>query len=130
MAHLCMSAAWGKTEGIGVDTHVHRITNLWGWHDTKNAEETRITLESWLPRDKWREINGLIVGLGQTVCASVVGSRRCGDCDIGGKGLCPSMVVKKVVVKKERVVKSEVKLEDEAVKEEEVKVKEELVEET
>ena len=35
MAYLCLSAAWGRTEGIGVDVHVHRITNLWGWHKTK-----------------------------------------------------------------------------------------------
>ena len=24
MAHLCLSAAWNRTEGIGVDVHVHR----------------------------------------------------------------------------------------------------------
>lgn len=24
MAHLCLSAAWDRTEGIGVDVHVHR----------------------------------------------------------------------------------------------------------
>jgi endonuclease-3 len=30
MAYLTMSAAWGRDEGIGVDVHVHRITNLWG----------------------------------------------------------------------------------------------------
>lgn len=29
MAYLCLSAAWGRTEGIGVDVHVHRISNLW-----------------------------------------------------------------------------------------------------
>lgn len=27
MAHICMQAAWNKTTGIGVDTHVHRISN-------------------------------------------------------------------------------------------------------
>ncbi|KAF2357637.1 Helix-hairpin-helix motif [Trinorchestia longiramus] len=27
MAHLCMEIAWGKVTGIGVDTHVHRISN-------------------------------------------------------------------------------------------------------
>jgi endonuclease-3 len=53
MAYLCMSAAWGRDEGIGVDVHVHRITNLWGWHKTSKPEETRAALESWLPRDKW-----------------------------------------------------------------------------
>ncbi|KAI1811550.1 DNA glycosylase [Poronia punctata] len=98
MAHLCLSAAWDRTEGIGVDVHVHRITNLWGWHGrngSKNPEDTRARLESWLPRDKWREINTLLVGLGQTVCLPV--GRRCGDCDLGLKGLCPAAERKKVL---------------------------------
>ncbi|KAJ5584618.1 uncharacterized protein N7459_004418 [Penicillium hispanicum] len=90
MAYLCMSAAWGKHEGIGVDVHVHRITNLWGWHKTKNPEETRHALESWLPRDKWHEINKLLVGLGQTVCLPV--KRRCGDCYLAGTKLCKSEI--------------------------------------
>ncbi|KAI1271233.1 DNA glycosylase [Xylaria sp. FL0933] len=97
MAHLCLSAAWGRTEGIGVDVHVHRITNLWRWHGTggsKNPEDTRVKLESWLPRDRWREINTLLVGLGQTVCLHV--GRRCGDCELGLKGLCPAAERKKV----------------------------------
>lgn len=95
MAHLCMSAAWGRTEGIGVDVHVHRIANLWRWvgagrggKPTKNPEETRVALEAWLPRDRWREINGLLVGFGQTVCLPV--GRRCGECEIGLQGLCPA----------------------------------------
>ncbi|KAI0164266.1 DNA glycosylase [Hypoxylon sp. FL1284] len=86
MAHLCLSAAWGRTEGIGVDVHVHRITNLWGWHATRAPEATRAALQAWLPRDRWREINALLVGLGQTVCLPV--ARRCGDCDLGLRGLC------------------------------------------
>ncbi|GAB1213026.1 alpha,alpha-trehalase nth1 [Aspergillus terreus] len=90
MAFLCMSAAWGKHEGIGVDVHVHRITNLWGWHKTKNPEETRMALESWLPKDKWHEINKLLVGLGQTVCLPV--GRRCGECDLAGTKLCKSEI--------------------------------------
>ena len=55
MAYLCMSAAWGKIEGIGVDVHVHRLTNMWHWagtKETKNPEETRLALQSWLP-SKW-----------------------------------------------------------------------------
>ena len=98
MAYLCLSAAWGRTEGIGVDVHVHRITNLWGWHGpagTRNPEETRARLESWLPRDRWREINSLLVGLGQTVCLPV--GRRCGDCDLGLRGLCKAAEKKKVL---------------------------------
>ncbi|RAK75389.1 endonuclease III domain-containing protein [Aspergillus fijiensis CBS 313.89] len=104
MAFLCMSAAWGKHEGIGVDVHVHRITNLWGWHKTKTPEETRKALESWLPKDKWHEINKLLVGLGQTVCLPI--GRRCGDCDLAGTKLCKSEIrgmaskVKKTIVYK------------------------------
>lgn len=90
MAYLCVSAAWGRHEGIGVDVHVHRITNLWGWHKTKTPEETRIALQSWLPRDKWNEINKLLVGLGQTVCLPV--KRRCGDCYLAGTKLCKSEI--------------------------------------
>ncbi|KAJ5306010.1 hypothetical protein PENANT_c047G09336 [Penicillium antarcticum] len=90
MAYLCLSAAWGKHEGIGVDVHVHRITNLWGWNKTKTPEETRMALQSWLPHEKWHEINKLLVGLGQTVCLPV--KRRCGDCYLFGKGLCMSEV--------------------------------------
>ncbi|KAJ5103925.1 hypothetical protein N7532_004454 [Penicillium argentinense] len=90
MAYLCMSAAWGKHEGIGVDVHVHRITNLWGWNKTKTPEETRMALQSWLPRDKWHEINKLLVGLGQTVCLPV--KRRCGECYLAGTKLCKSEI--------------------------------------
>ncbi|KAF5019140.1 hypothetical protein F66182_8845 [Fusarium sp. NRRL 66182] len=86
MAYLCMSVAWNRTLGIGVDVHVHRITNLWGWHKTKNPEETRTTLQSWLPQDRWHEINHLLVGLGQSVCLPV--GRKCGECDLGLEGLC------------------------------------------
>ncbi|KAF1815252.1 DNA glycosylase, partial [Eremomyces bilateralis CBS 781.70] len=102
MAYLCLSAAWGRDEGIGVDVHVHRITNRWGWNRTKGPEETRKALEGWLPRDKWNEINHLLVGFGQTICAPV--RPRCGECGLAEKGLCPSA---KVVKGKSSVVKKE-----------------------
>ncbi|KAJ4341752.1 alpha,alpha-trehalase nth1 [Ascochyta clinopodiicola] len=106
MAYLTLSAAWGRDEGIGVDVHVHRITNLWGWNKTQNPEQTRAALESWLPRDKWHDINNLLVGFGQTICLPV--GRKCGDCKLSERGLCPSAVVgMKKKIKKEAVVKVE-----------------------
>lgn len=104
MAHLCMSAdnGWGRVEGIGVDVHVHRITNLWGWQSppTRNPEDTRRALEAWLPRDRWKEINWLLVGLGQKVCLPV--GRRCGDCELGLRGLCKAAERKKVLEGRKR----------------------------
>lgn len=50
MAHLAMLCAWKTLTGIGVDTHVHRISNRLGWVNTKTPEGTRKALEDWLPR--------------------------------------------------------------------------------
>jgi endonuclease III len=129
MAYLCMSAAWGRDEGIGVDVHVHRITNLWGWHKTSTPEQTRAELEAWLPREKWHDINHLLVGFGQTICLPV--GRRCGECDLAKDGLCPSAVAGSPVkrrVKKEIGVKVEqgvqaVKAEEVVVESDDVAVK-------
>ena len=120
MAYLCMSAAWGRDEGIGVDVHVHRITNLWGWHKTKTPEETRITFEAWLPRDKWHDINHLLVGFGQTWCPPV--GRKCGECKLEERRLCPSVVVAKTV--RQKIKREKVLVQDE---EGDVEVKEEVV---
>lgn len=49
-----------------------------------------MALEAWLPRDKWHDVNNLLVGFGQTVCLPV--GRRCGVCKLAGRGLCPSVV--------------------------------------
>lgn len=109
MAYLCMSAAWKQDVGIGVDVHVHRITNLWGWHTTKTPEQTREWLEGWLPHDRWHEINKMLVGLGQTVCLPI--GRRCGECPLFEKSLCKGEVkgwVNKEAGKKKRTrVKTE-----------------------
>ncbi|RDW82022.1 endonuclease III [Coleophoma cylindrospora] len=96
MGYLCLSTAWGRDEGIGVDVHVHRITNLWGWHKTKDPEGTRLALQAWLPKERWHEINWLLVGFGQTVCLPV--GRKCGDCELGLKGLCKAAERSKVTV--------------------------------
>ena len=124
MAYLCMSAAWGRDEGIGVDVHVHRITNLWGWHKTSTPEQTRAALESWLPKEKWHDINHLLVGFGQTICLPV--GRKCGECDLATEKRCPSASVSKGSPVKKRVKKEvEIKVEDgkvDAVKAEEISV--------
>lgn len=118
MAHLCMSAAWNNTQGIGVDVHVHRIANMWGWVNTNMPEETREALEAWLPRERWREINHLLVGFGQSVC--LPRGRKCGECSLAETGWCKAAWLG--VPKKRRVVVKEQKWE---IKEEEREIKEE-----
>lgn len=93
MAHICMRVAWGVVSGIGVDTHVHRISNRLQWMPkaTKEPEQTRVALESWLPRELWSEVNELLVGFGQTICTPT--NPKCGECL--NYDICPSKVVKK-----------------------------------
>lgn len=88
MAHLCMGAAWNIVTGIGVDTHVHRISNWLGWvpRETRTPEETRLLLERWLPFELWEEVNHLLVGFGQTICTSTY--PRCNEC--GNAEICPA----------------------------------------
>lgn len=87
MAFLALSSM-GIQVGIGVDTHVHRLTNRLGWHKTKTPEETRLNLQSWLPTQLHANINRLLVGFGQVICVPV--GPRCDLCDVGRAGLCPS----------------------------------------
>ncbi|CAM5142678.1 unnamed protein product [Eretmochelys imbricata] len=88
MAHLLMDIAWNNVTGIGVDTHVHRISNRLKWvkKETKTPEETRAALEDWLPRDLWSEINWLLVGFGQQICLPV--NPRCKECL--NRDICPA----------------------------------------
>lgn len=73
---------------IGVDTHVHRISNRLGWvkKETKTPEATRLELESWLPQDLWKEVNHLLVGFGQTKCRPM--KPECNSCL--NKEICPA----------------------------------------
>ncbi|OSD02120.1 DNA glycosylase, partial [Trametes coccinea BRFM310] len=89
MAFLALQVAWKLNAGIGVDVHVHRITNRLEWHNppTKTPEETRLNLQSWLPLELHPEINHLLVGFGQTICSPV--APKCDQCELSD-GLCPS----------------------------------------
>ncbi|KAH0668170.1 endonuclease III homolog 1, chloroplastic [Solanum tuberosum] len=93
MAHLVMNVAWENVQGICVDTHVHRISNRLGWvsrpgtkQKTRTPEETRESLQLWLPKEEWVPINPLLVGFGQTICTPL--RPRCAICTVSD--LCPS----------------------------------------
>ncbi|KAI9224830.1 DNA glycosylase [Blastocladiella britannica] len=90
MGHLTLQVAFGKLDGIGVDVHVHRISNRLGWVNTKNPEGTRKALETWLPKDLWAEINKVLVGYGQTLCLPL--RPLCATCPVAAD--CPSNAAK------------------------------------
>lgn len=91
MGYLTLQVAWKKMDGIGIDVHMHRICNRLHWVNTKTPEETRVALESWLPKEYWREINPLIVGFGQQICGS---KPKCKECKL--RTMCPSSEAKDI----------------------------------
>lgn len=51
----------GRIEGICVDTHVHRISNVFGIVDTKSADKTEQELMKVVPRKYWGLVNRMFV---------------------------------------------------------------------
>lgn len=66
-AHLVMGIACGESF-IGVDTHVHRVTNRWGYVSAKTPEKTEEQLRERLPKKYWVRINALLVPFGKHIC--------------------------------------------------------------
>lgn len=78
-ANLVMGIGFGQP-AICVDTHVHRITNRWGYVSTKTPEQTEAALRDKLPKRFWIEINDLLVKFGQNQCKPV--SPICSSCPV------------------------------------------------
>jgi endonuclease-3 len=87
-ANLVVTVGYGKP-GICVDTHVHRISNRWGYVRTRTPDETERALRARLPRRYWIPYNDLLVTFGQNVCLPV--SPRCSGCPV--RALCPQVGV-------------------------------------
>jgi endonuclease-3 len=66
--------------GICVDTHVHRITNRWGFVKTKSPDATEMALRDLLPKRYWKDLNGILVAFGQGICRPT--SPFCSTCRI------------------------------------------------
>jgi len=89
-ANLVVTLAYGKP-GICVDTHVHRISNRWGYIETKTPDESETALREKLPAKYWIEYNDLLVTYGQNLCLPI--SPHCSKCRL--EEFCPKIGVKK-----------------------------------
>jgi endonuclease III len=87
-ANLVVAVAYNKP-AICVDTHVHRIMNIWGYVDTRTPLETEMALRQKLPEKYWIRINSLLVTFGQAVCKPV--RPHCDRCVI--EEYCPQIGV-------------------------------------
>ncbi|MGZ8443678.1 MAG: endonuclease III domain-containing protein [Candidatus Binatia bacterium] len=87
-ANLVVTLGYHKP-GICVDTHVHRISNRWGYIKTATPEKTEFALRAKLPKQYWIEYNNLLVNFGQHLCRPI--SPMCSNCPV--KKYCPQLGV-------------------------------------
>lgn len=87
-ANIVVTLGYAKP-GVCVDTHVHRISNRWGYVKTKNPIQTEFALREKLPQEHWIEYNDILVTYGQNVCAPI--SPKCSICPI--EKYCPKIGV-------------------------------------
>lgn len=78
-ANLALGIACGQVR-IGVDIHVHRVTNRWGYVLEKTPEKTMLALEEKLPKRYWVEINRLLVPFGKHICTGK--APKCSICPV------------------------------------------------
>jgi endonuclease-3 len=78
-ANLVLAEGYG-IPAICVDTHVHRISNRWGYVKTKDPQATEMALRKKLPREYWIEFNPSLVALGQYLCKPA--SPICSACPV------------------------------------------------
>lgn len=79
----CANLAAGIAAGlpvIGVDVHVHRVTNRWGYVRTTTPERTMVELQDRLPQHYRVEINALLVPFGKHICTGF--RPKCSTCPL------------------------------------------------
>lgn len=78
-AHLALGIGCGQPY-ISVDVHVHRVTNRWGYVQTRSPEKTLAALQAKLPQLYWIEINRLLVPFGKHICTGDL--PKCSRCPL------------------------------------------------
>lgn len=78
-ANLVLGIACGESR-IGVDVHVWRITNRWGYISAPTPQQAMWALEHKLPKQYWVEINRLLVPFGKHVCTGRL--PKCSTCPV------------------------------------------------
>ncbi|MCW3100908.1 MAG: DNA-(apurinic or apyrimidinic site) lyase [Chthonomonadaceae bacterium] len=87
-AGLALAIACGQPH-IGVDVHVHRIVNRWGYVATKTPEGSLEVLKAKLPQSLWIDMNRLGMPFGKFICTS--NRPLCSTCPL--LTMCPQIGV-------------------------------------
>lgn len=84
-ANVVLGDAFGKSEGITVDTHVIRLSNKLGLTTQKDPVKIEQDLMKIVPRDRWIDFPHMLTLFGRRYCPAR--PHQCDDCPLGD--LCP-----------------------------------------
>lgn len=84
-ANIVLSNAFGRHEGIAVDTHVRRLSFRLGLTSSTDPKKIELDLMPLFPQQAWGEINHLLVWHGRDVCQAR--NPKCRGCLL--RDICP-----------------------------------------
>ena len=85
-ANVVLQGAFGKSEGIVIDTHVFRVTQRLGVSKEKQPEKMESELIKIVPEEQWRVYGDLLIFHGRRVC--MARKPNCTGCILND--ICPS----------------------------------------
>ena len=88
-ANVVLGNAFGKNEGVVVDTHVGRLSQLLGLTKQTDAVKIENDLIAIIPREEWTLFPHLMIHHGRAVC--IARRPQCAECVLAD--LCPSSSV-------------------------------------
>jgi len=88
-ANIVLGNAYGKVEGIAVDTHVKRLSNRLGFTTESDPDKIEQDLMHLIPRERWFDFTYVLIDHGRALCVA----RRplCEQCPVNY--LCPASLV-------------------------------------
>jgi endonuclease-3 len=88
-ANVILGNAFGKNEGVVVDTHIGRLSRRLGFTRQEDPVKVERALVALFPRPSWTMLAHLLIWHGRRTC--VARKPRCADCVVAD--LCPSAVL-------------------------------------
>ena len=88
-ANIVLGEAFGKVEGIAVDTHVFRLAHRFGLTEEHDQDKVERDLLGIFPREVWHRVNYDLITHGRAVCTAK--RPACGACFLSD--VCPSAFV-------------------------------------
>ena len=88
-ANVILGNAFGRNDGIVVDTHVTRLSNRLGLTTATDAVKIEQALLPLFPQERWTILSHLLIDHGRQVCDAR--KPRCGECVLAD--VCPSRLI-------------------------------------